>query len=455
LTANKEQAPPNLSAIILVSSKTLPQIPALTGLRFIAAALILVPHAIDWLGHFSDSDITNYFVFLSMYGMPLFFVLSGFVIHYNYRNLFITRPVARATAEFAAARFARLFPLYFYLLLASICVDHFLSEVHGDRGLFIRIMAYYGTLTQSWWYVVYENKLLINWLFGLSWSISTEAFFYVAYVPAVLALVMIRRTRAIIFAVVAYAVIVTCAFVGARHSLLTFLVVAERYVPNYIGPSNYYDDFFQNSFYRWFFYFSPYTRMFEFFMGALTAHLFMLTVHRPSSLLERRLTSFLVALAVAFLAVAGLLYLKILMLGPVNVYVQLLSLNFLCAPALAVIIFYVARGGSWLTSMLSVSWVVTLGDTSYSIYLLHYFILRIFGRAPPPISLTWGLETILRVSCGVSLTLLAAYATYRLIEVPSRNWLRQKLGHFIEGIFGHGPVSVGIADPGVVQPAQN
>jgi len=31
-----------------------------------------------------------------MYGMPLFFVLSGFVIHYNYRRLFQSQTIARA-----------------------------------------------------------------------------------------------------------------------------------------------------------------------------------------------------------------------------------------------------------------------------------------------------------------------------------------------------------------------
>ena len=46
-------------------------------------------------------------------------------------------------------------------------------------------MAYYATLTQSWWYVVYGNKLLIYWIFPLSWSISTEMYFYIAYVAVV------------------------------------------------------------------------------------------------------------------------------------------------------------------------------------------------------------------------------------------------------------------------------
>ena len=97
--------------------------PALTGLRFFAAAFILIEHSADWLARFTDSNVNRYFIFLGMYGMPLFFVLSGFVIHYNYRKLFLTRSIAQATCEFAAARFARLFPLYFSYELSPLCLS--------------------------------------------------------------------------------------------------------------------------------------------------------------------------------------------------------------------------------------------------------------------------------------------------------------------------------------------
>jgi peptidoglycan/LPS O-acetylase OafA/YrhL len=430
-----------------IGSQALPQIPSLTGLRFIAAALVLVAHAADWLGQFSNSTVENNLSFLSMYGMPLFFVLSGFVIHYNYRRLFITRTPARATAEFAVARFARLFPLYFCLLIASICADNLVSDVQGDRSLFYHIVGYYVTLTQSWWYIVYGGKLLINWLFGLSWSISTEAFFYVAYIPAVFVLLAIRRAKTAVFATVAYALIVTCGFVTVRHSLDGFLLTIKQYMPNYIGPSNYQNFHFQNSFYRWFFYFSPYTRMFEFFIGALTAHVFTLTYNRPFSSLERRLAGCCSFGAFLFMGVCGLLYLEIVNLGSINVYVQLLSLNFLCAPAIAVLMFYVARYETWLSNVLSLPWMITLGDASYSIYLLHYFTLRIFVRSPPPFDLVWGLETILRISCGIAFTLIASYATYRLIEMPCRNGLRRNLAHLIDRIVPVGPENNDLSTP--------
>src|SRR5579872_3889748 len=77
------------------------EIPALTGIRFFAAAFILIAHAADWTLQFSDSNVKENLTILAMYGMPLFFVLSGFVIHYNYWRLF-RAGYAEALAKFAA-----------------------------------------------------------------------------------------------------------------------------------------------------------------------------------------------------------------------------------------------------------------------------------------------------------------------------------------------------------------
>src|ERR1700720_3274513 len=58
---------------------------ALHGLRFLAAFCILFSHACSWLANFKDTrTVFDYGEFFTVYGMPLFFVLSGFVIHYNY-----------------------------------------------------------------------------------------------------------------------------------------------------------------------------------------------------------------------------------------------------------------------------------------------------------------------------------------------------------------------------------
>jgi len=420
-----------VSSVAAPRQGTLPQIAALTGLRFFAAFFILFAHAVDWLFQFQNSNARASLRFVAMYGMPLFFVLSGFVIHYNYRRLFITRSIGRATCEFAAARFARLVPLYLFFLLIAIAADDFVSKVQGYGDLWAKIMLYYATLTQSWWYIIYNDRSIIHWLFSLSWSISTEMFFYAAFVGVVFFILAIRTARQSVIAALAYALIVMTALVVSRYYLSEILAFAQPRIPDYIGM-----DRPEQSLYRWLFYFSPYARVFEFFMGCLAAHAFILHLDRPVTRTEHQIANAMLVAALATLGLFGALNLGVVRLGGLNAYVQHLSLNFLCAPAIGYILFYVGRYDSGFTRFMASPTLVALGETSYSIYLVHTWTLRIFSRPPrPDADWLWGSEGAFRVICAIVLTLLVSYATYRLIEVPSRSWLRRKLGRLIAARF--------------------
>ena len=81
---------------------------ALTGLRFVAAFTVVIGHSYRPL------------LEVSGIGMPLFFTLSGFIIHYVYADAFATGGWRRAAGEFAGARFSRLYPLYLLLLVWSL-----------------------------------------------------------------------------------------------------------------------------------------------------------------------------------------------------------------------------------------------------------------------------------------------------------------------------------------------
>ena len=97
---------------------------ALHGLRFLAAFCILFSHACAWLANFKDTHtVFDYGEFFTVYGMPLFFVLSGFVIHYNYSRLFSTMRTRWAIFEFIGARFARIYPLFIFFFLVGFAVD--------------------------------------------------------------------------------------------------------------------------------------------------------------------------------------------------------------------------------------------------------------------------------------------------------------------------------------------
>jgi peptidoglycan/LPS O-acetylase OafA/YrhL len=84
-------------------------IAALDGLRGAAAMLVAGGR---YMGFEGGAPLSETAATLDGLGMTLFFVLSGFVIHYNY-NMTITRP--GGTRAFFVARFAGLYPLLGFL----------------------------------------------------------------------------------------------------------------------------------------------------------------------------------------------------------------------------------------------------------------------------------------------------------------------------------------------------
>ena len=339
-----------------------------------------------------------------MYGMPLFFVLSGFVIHYNYAHLFATRPIGNAVAEFAWSRFARLYPLYIFMLLFAICVDTFAAYMLAKPSVALDVATYFLTLTQSWVYVLWDGRLMAVTLFGVAWSISTEAFFYVAYVGLVFALLLLVRPRNILALSVIYAI-----------GVIIGLVLLISHVDS------------TTLFYRWLLYHSPYLRVFEFIMGCLAAQVFMRVRHVDISHLEAKLGNWLLAGSLAYLVIFGLIRMGFIVLQPINGMVNQLTLNFLFGPAFAAIMFYACRYETGFSRFLSLPALVALGEISYSVYLTHVFTLRLFiPPTPPALTLFWGFEAIVRILVGVTFTLIVSYGTYRLIEMPCRAWIRSK-----------------------------
>src|SRR5580658_5309266 len=100
----------------------------LDGLRFFAAFFVVLSH----YSHFVLNDekvqnnLTDAISTLAGLGMALFFVLSGFVIHYNYKDVCAT---PGGNKRFFFARFARLYPLYIVLFTAE-----FITSFHYHRG---------------------------------------------------------------------------------------------------------------------------------------------------------------------------------------------------------------------------------------------------------------------------------------------------------------------------------
>ena len=151
-------------------------LPSLTGLRGIAAWLVVIAHTDFFFAAAQPAWLEYAWRVCANLGMTTFFVLSGFVIHYNY-GANIAAKGAPAIRSFLIARFARLYPLYLLVLLISIA----LSPSFVGEFAFRTWSWRYLTMTQDWTPTLLDGRLLATLYVGGAWSISAEVGLYIFY----------------------------------------------------------------------------------------------------------------------------------------------------------------------------------------------------------------------------------------------------------------------------------
>ena len=382
-------------------------LPALTGLRFFAAFFILVGHATPMMLKFTPSpqlviNVTNCIIEV---GMELFFVLSGFVIHYNYADVG-RRPHPQNLARFYIARFARIYPLYVL----------FLTLQHVLHGGDLRATAFFLGMTQSWVFIIFGGVPLIGHLSAfVTWSISTEWFFYCLYplVAWLLARTLHRLTAALVLTALALLGLVLAVFIYLHDQEVNAFAQTAWGKPG---------DFFST----WLLAFSPVGRLPPFLIGIASAHIFMTRYHQPVGETERVFGLILLALALACV---------ISMCGAQSVgnsYVNSIAL-FVYSLSIAVVIFCCARYRSLFSRILSLPLLIVCGNASYSIYLFHESILELTG-VRDVLPWTWFnvLYVGVRFAAAVLITLVFSALMYRVYEAPARGATRALLGRFID-----------------------
>jgi peptidoglycan/LPS O-acetylase OafA/YrhL len=409
------------------------RIPTLDGLRFIAAFGILLHHSCGWIGNFTDSRaVANVGEFFGGYAMPLFFVLSGFVIHYTYAGSFQRMRWRWAALEFAGSRFARLYPLFICLLAFGSIVSGFMTWVwQAPRALAVTL-AHALTLTQSWVYItMFGDRTIIDNGFAMSWSISTEVFFYVCYAFCLARLIAGMDRRATLFSLVA----VSVAAVAGLSTVFHFRPEISISARDLFGPIAFDGE---HSVFKWLFYFSPYSRILEFVVGCFVAQLYMLDAKRAGPAFQKMgwIPHYSLTAAVILLLGFGLLHLVPgFNLGALG-YLWFLRTNFGCALPLGVLIYCVARYDTPMGRLIAAPAMVTLGEFSYSIYAVHTWTVPILVRPPQPLTIGLAAELPFRIAAAIAVTLVLSFATYKLIEVPGRRALRRWSGAALEKWLG-------------------
>ena len=401
-----------------------PDIPALTGLRFYAAFFVLIAHgcAAILADHETPYGAIYWVRQASGFGMTLFFVLSGFVIHYNYARL-VTAAGIKGVGAYLWARFARLYPLFLlmmiiYILVSSRHIDYWTG--HPERlHSTLRALPYFLLSMQSWFYVVIDGNPLLDAIGGASpitWSISTEWLFYFIYLGLAWLVLRLHTPRVTLLVILMWCAAWTLIATGLydRTDQINIWAVAH------FGPVADLGERPQDSFVRWLLYFSPYLRLGEFALGSLVAEFYVqMRGHKVS---EVENVAGVAGFVAAATSVVGVTYLEY---SP-NIGMTVLremNMNFALAPSAAVLIFCAARYHGAVFRVLTCRPVMVLGEASYSIYLVHLVILTAAARllAPAGHGTLYELVELLLVVLVIFLISVALYAFY---EAPARRLLR-------------------------------
>ena len=140
----------------------------LTSLRFIFAMMVFGAHCYVIDNHFDIHFFKEGFV-----GVSFFFMLSGFIIVYNYQKKFSENKITKRT--FWVARIARIYPLHWLTLLIAVALGNYVIA----SGTIDWCKHFLASLTLTNAYIPKDNYFFsFN---SPSWSLCCEQLFYICF----------------------------------------------------------------------------------------------------------------------------------------------------------------------------------------------------------------------------------------------------------------------------------
>ena len=357
------------------------KLPALTGLRFFAAFAVL-------LSHFSARGLTPVpgavtdFLDGGRTAVSLFFVLSGFILAFNYVEL----SGKAARRRFYVNRIARIYPvLLLSLALGAVGVAY--AVLNPNTGY---LLSWYALQSSNPWTLaasfVGQITMTTGWLptarlnqpwNGPAWSIACEMFFYAVFPFAI---VWARRQSASML---------IGALSIAFASQILFIVAVRALAP--AGQRG----FLVSQF--------PLTHLFEFLVG-IAVGLFFLRGGKEWVKVGSRRTVLLISSIVPLALLSAF--------QPVDPAFLPMS------PFFAVLIFALAVPPRKRPSLLSARWIVLLGEASFSLYLVHVPLLNLYSIFDPGQVIGW-----LLAAATVALSVFI----YKTFETPARLTVQRAL----------------------------
>ncbi len=307
-----------------------PALPALSGLRTLLAVNIMFFHFTPNLPRFLHPVVDNAYVFVGF-----FFLISGFILAYNYAD----RP-ALSKRAFYIARASRIYPVYLLVLLLSGPFLLLEWQAHTRADFFLGLVLTPFAL-QGW-----SPKLATFWN-TVAWTLPAELFLYALF-PYILRL--IERFRHLFATPARIAVAIAIVWVIGFTPHLAYLHFNPDHLP---GPATR----FTYAYWLRALKYSPPAYLWTFTAGILLARL-----HAAWSLTAAQRS------ALALLALTGL---GLFFAFGVTHIPYVLVHGALLLPLFAALLLGLA-GVNPVAAVFSFKPLVLFGETTFALYLLHF-----------------------------------------------------------------------------------
>lgn len=346
----------------------------LTSLRFVFAYMVFAGHLgglfLNYKEDFLKEKFASYLSISDGYlGVSFFFILSGFILAYNYKEPFTNKAIT--FKNFLLLRLFRIYPLHVLTFIIAAYLSYY--NQFGSIDFYIKSLSNL-FLVQSF-IPAKEFYFSFN---GVSWSISNELFFY-TFFPLLLIVIAKLKKYSLLFL------------------LIPFLIILGRSTTDL---------------YHWDYYINPLFRIFDFFLGVLLFDLYL--YWKDKSFLKRYPT--LLEL-IALLLFIGFYFFR----GHVS-QIYRWSLYYWIPMAFIIFIFAQQRGS--LSALISKKWCIWLGKISFAFYMIHQLVINVLWI------LNYKFRYIengyLLIVVALALSIAGSGLINRYFEEPLNRYLRKK-----------------------------
>lgn len=340
----------------------------LTSLRFFAAAIVVIAHL-------------GYDYHLGGMGVTFFFILSGFILSYNYAFKFVDWSYKKLVSMWVS-RVSRIYPVHIFMFILSMPLSYIYARDYSFMDTLSNIL-----LLQSW-YPNGQGTFSYN---GVSWTLSCELFFYLT-LPFVLfscsKKAMQTKSSMILLVMMLIMLTIWLISISAGHGIIEY------------------------SLKWWFYVISPYLRWMDFLFGIALGYLFLKmksanhTKFHFSSLVE--VFSLVLTVCFYFYFISRDLPYK----WNYSAYFN---------PLFGLIIFIFAFQNGIISKILSAQIFTYLGKISFSIYMTHQVLIFYWNKYVQNINyFATTTDELFHQIIYFSAVLLISAVTYHAIENPAR-----------------------------------